>query len=45
LDVGNSILDGWNLVVAGQEEVVDPVVAGKKRWECPESGGMRTEAI
>jgi len=30
LGPGGSILDGWNLVTAEQEEVVDPVVGGQE---------------
>jgi len=28
LKAGGSILDGWNVVTAEQEKVVDPVVGG-----------------
>jgi len=30
LGPGGSILDGWNLVAAEMEEVVDPVVSGQE---------------
>jgi hypothetical protein len=30
LDPGGSTLDGWNLVTAEQEEVVDPVMGGEE---------------
>jgi len=30
LDPGGLMLDGWNLVAAEQEEVVDPVVGGQE---------------
>ncbi len=30
LGPGGSILDGWNLVTAEQEEIVDPVVGGQE---------------
>ena len=30
LGPGGSILDGWNLVAAELEEVVDPVVSGEE---------------